>query len=32
MFVQREIGDVLLNWENEAFLAVNELGPDKNLV
>ncbi len=28
-FVQREIGDVLLNWENEAFLAVNELGKDK---
>ena len=28
-FVQREIGDVLLAWENEAFLAVNELGPDK---
>ncbi|MEO8669224.1 MAG: sulfate ABC transporter substrate-binding protein [Bauldia sp.] len=27
-FVQREIGDVLLAWENEAFLAVNELGPD----
>ena len=28
-FVQRGIGDVLLSWENEAFLAVNELGPDK---
>jgi sulfate transport system substrate-binding protein len=28
-FVQSEIGDVLLAWENEAFLAVNELGPDK---
>ena len=28
-FVQREIGDVLLAWENEAFLSVNELGPDK---
>ncbi len=28
-FVEREIGDVLLAWENEAFLAVNELGPDK---
>jgi len=27
-FVQREIGDVLLAWENEAFLAINELGPD----
>jgi sulfate transport system substrate-binding protein len=28
-FVQRGIGDVLLAWENEAFLAVSELGPDK---
>ena len=28
-FVQREIGDVLLAWENEAFLAINELGPDQ---
>ena len=28
-FVQRELGDVLLAWENEAFLAVQELGPDK---
>ncbi|RJF87558.1 sulfate ABC transporter substrate-binding protein [Oleomonas cavernae] len=28
-FVQREIGDVLLAWENEAFLALKELGPDK---
>ncbi len=28
-FVQRELGDVLLAWENEAFLAVKELGPDK---
>ena len=28
-FVQRGIGDVLLTWENEAFLAVNELGHDK---
>ena len=27
-FVQRGIGDVLLAWENEAFLAINELGPD----
>jgi sulfate/thiosulfate transport system substrate-binding protein len=25
-FVQRGIGDVLIAWENEAFLAVNELG------
>lgn len=28
-FVQRGIGDVLLAWENEAFLAINELGKDK---
>jgi sulfate transport system substrate-binding protein len=28
-FVQRGIGDVLLAWENEAFLAVKELGPDE---
>jgi sulfate transport system substrate-binding protein len=28
-FVQRGIGDVLLAWENEAFLAVRELGPQK---
>ncbi len=28
-FVQRGIGDVLIAWENEAFLAVKELGKDK---
>jgi sulfate/thiosulfate transport system substrate-binding protein len=28
-FAQRGIGDVLLAWENEAFLALEELGPDK---
>lgn len=28
-FVQRQIGDVLLAWENEALLAVHALGPDK---
>ena len=28
-FVERGIGDVLLAWENEAFLAVKELGHDK---
>jgi sulfate/thiosulfate-binding protein len=28
-FVQRGIGDVLLAWENEAFLAIKELGADK---
>ena len=28
-FVERGIGDVLIAWENEAYLAVNELGTDK---
>ena len=28
-FVQRNVGDVLLAWENEAFLALKEFGPDK---
>ena len=28
-FAQRGIGDVLLAWENEAFLALDELGADK---
>ncbi|WP_269714458.1 sulfate ABC transporter substrate-binding protein [Caulobacter sp. NIBR2454] len=28
-FVQRGIGDVLLTWENEAHLAIDELGPGK---
>jgi sulfate transport system substrate-binding protein len=28
-FTERGIGDVLLAWENEALLAVKELGPDK---
>ncbi|CAM3071940.1 sulfate transport system substrate-binding protein [Paracoccus aminovorans] len=28
-FTQREIGDVLLAWENEAYLALNELGEDQ---
>jgi len=28
-FAQRGIGDVLITWENEAFLAVNDLGKDK---
>ena len=27
-FVQREIGDVLLAWENEAYLALQEIGED----
>jgi sulfate/thiosulfate-binding protein len=28
-FVERGIGDVLVAWENEAYLAVKELGPGK---
>jgi sulfate transport system substrate-binding protein len=28
-FVQRGIGDVLLSWENEAYLALKEFGGDK---
>ncbi len=28
-FVQRGQGDLLIAWENEAFLAINELGKDK---
>ena len=28
-FVERKVGDVLLSWENEAFLALKELGPGK---
>jgi sulfate/thiosulfate transport system substrate-binding protein len=28
-FVERGIGDVFISWENEAFLAIRELGPDK---
>lgn len=28
-FAQREIGDVLLAWENEAYLALDEFGADK---
>jgi len=28
-FVQRNIGDVLLAWENEAYLAIDEFGKDK---
>ncbi|HWA08014.1 MAG TPA: sulfate ABC transporter substrate-binding protein [Opitutaceae bacterium] len=28
-FVQREIGDVAISWENEAFLAIKEYGADK---
>ncbi len=28
-FVQREIGDVFLSWENEAYLALQEFGAEK---
>jgi sulfate/thiosulfate-binding protein len=28
-FVERGVGDVFLSWENEAFLAIKELGPGK---
>ncbi|MBV8361703.1 MAG: sulfate ABC transporter substrate-binding protein, partial [Deltaproteobacteria bacterium] len=28
-FVERGIGDVLLAWENEAYLAINKFGRDK---
>jgi sulfate transport system substrate-binding protein len=28
-FVERGIGDVLITWENEALLAIKELGPGK---
>lgn len=28
-FVERGIGDVLIAWENEAFLSLNELGEDE---
>jgi sulfate transport system substrate-binding protein len=28
-FAERSVGDVFISWENEAFLAVKELGPTK---
>lgn len=28
-FVQREVGDVAISWENEAFLTLKEFGKDK---
>lgn len=28
-FVEREIGDVLIAWENEAYLSLKEFGEDK---
>lgn len=29
-FVEREIGDVLIAWENEAYLSLNEFGKDES--
>jgi len=31
-FAQRNIGDVLLSWENEAFLTLDEFGPNYDIV
>jgi sulfate transport system substrate-binding protein len=31
-FAQRRIGDVLLSWENEAFLSLEEFGPNFDIV
>jgi sulfate/thiosulfate-binding protein len=31
-FAQRKIGDVLLCWENEAYLAIDEFGPNFEIV
>jgi sulfate/thiosulfate transport system substrate-binding protein len=28
-FTERNVGDVFISWENEAYLATKELGPDK---
>ena len=28
-FVERNVGDVLIAWENEAFLSINEFGKEK---
>ena len=28
-FTERGVGDIFISWENEAFLALKELGPDK---
>jgi len=28
-FVEREIGDVLITWENEAYMVLDEFGKDK---
>ena len=31
-FAQRNIGDVLLSWENEAFLTIDEFGPNFDII
>jgi sulfate/thiosulfate-binding protein len=31
-FAQRNIGDVLLSWENEAYLTIEEFGPNYDIV
>jgi sulfate transport system substrate-binding protein len=31
-FAQRGIGDVLLSWENEAFLTIDEFGPNFDII
>jgi sulfate transport system substrate-binding protein len=31
-FAQRHIGDVLLSWENEAYLTIDEFGPNYDIV
>jgi sulfate/thiosulfate-binding protein len=31
-FAQRNIGDVLLSWENEAYLTIDEFGPNFDIV
>jgi sulfate/thiosulfate-binding protein len=31
-FAQRNIGDVLLSWENEAYLTIDEFGPNYEIV
>jgi len=31
-FAQRKIGDVLLSWENEAYLTIDEFGPNFDIV
>jgi sulfate/thiosulfate-binding protein len=31
-FAQRRIGDVLLSWENEAYLTIDEFGPNYDIV